>query len=667
MTKDTPSARTGGTRLVDPLVAAAVGVVCFLFFTKIANLRVPDPHQLDDAWQAAVQFAWLNGLKFGRDLIFPHGPYGAFYASTFHPDLIALWYLVRLPHSAILAVCLVWTLRVGARRGPGAGGGQAAGDARLTATVLALAVAAASVSGIDPLWMLPCFLLVSLAVDDTATPPGLLVLLVLAIAFSTLAKFSFLVMGVTALGGWTIAAAYRRDPLALLAPPLYAAAVAGLWWLAGQEMAGFAGWVRVSFLVGSGYAAAMSLTSYPPDLLVYGALTLLLLFGIWTGFRAETPWPVKAMVLLGWTALFAFVAKAGFVRHDGHALFPFGMLVIGGVLVVARLLPRRKESPWRLGVQAVGVLLAATWLVEANTRLFDGKRDLMAKLAEPIRLAPTHYARAVTDVFSRDGRRAEYAASAEDARQLLGGPHPRVASARSVDVFSAQAGAAIVAGLPYDPRPVIQSYQAYLPELAERDVAHLRESGAEVYILHPFSVDTRPVLADGGHLWPEFLSRYDPVATVPLGLVVERRPMPLDLESRTTFDGQAAFNSWVDLPRSAPDTLVQIRGDIRPTLLGRVAGLVFKPPKLTVTLRRADGSERTHRLVPGQLAAGFPISPTVTQPGELRPLFGTDAADAPVAVSPVTALRVDAGWLRQAFWAGPFPLTVTELRRPGER
>lgn len=667
MTQDTPSVEADGKRLVDLLVATAVGAVCFLFFTKIANLHIPDPRQLDDAWQAAVQFAWLNGLQFGRDLIFPHGPYGAFYASTFQPDLIGLWYLVRLPHSAILAVCLIWTLRVRARPGPGMGGEQAAGAASLPATLLALAVAAATVSGIDPLWMLPSFLVISLALDDTATPPGLLVLLVLTVAFSTLAKFSFLVMGVTALGAWTIAAAYRRDPLAALVPPLYAAAVAGLWVLADQDMAGFVEWVRMSFLVGSGYAAAMSLTSYPPDLLVYGVLTLVLLFGIWSGFRAETPWPVKAAVLLGWAALFAFVAKAGFVRHDGHALFPFGVLVIVGVLVVARLLPRRNATPWRLGVQAVGVLLAAGWLVEANTRLFNGQRDLMAKLAEPIRFAPAHYARAVNDVFSEEGRKAEYATSAQEARQLLGGPHPRVASAGSVDVFSAQAGAAIVAGLPYRPRPVIQSYQAYLPGLADRDVAHLRESGAKVYVLHPFSVDTRPVLADGGHLWPEFLSRYDPVATVPLGLVIQRRQTPLDLESRTAFDGQAVFNRWIELPRSAPHTLVQIQGDIRPTLLGRVANLVFKPPRLTVTLRRADGSEQTHRLVAGQLAAGFPISPVITQAAEFRSLFEDDAAASPVAGNPVIALRVDAGWVRQAFWTGPFPLTVTEFRRPGER
>ena len=89
--------------------------------------------------------------------------------------------------------------------------------------------------------------------------------------------------------------------------------------------------------------------------------------------------------------------------------------------------------------------------------------------------------------------------------------------------------------------------------------------------------------------------------------------------------------------------------------------LAFKPPQITLTLRRADGREETHRLVPGQLGAGFPISPILTNAGEIRALFESEAAGAPV-----TAIRVNAGWVQQGFWSGPFSLTVTEIRRPGQ-
>lgn len=641
---------------VDRLLTVAATAVCFLFFTKIGNLHIPGPERLDDAWQAAMQFAWLQGLQFGRDIVFPHGPYGAFYASTFHPDLIGLWYLIRLPHAAVLAVALVWTLRV-LSRGTSKPG--------LPVTLLALLAAGATVSGIDPLWILPSFLMAALALDDTATPPGLLALLVLSIAFATLAKFSFLVMGATALIAWTISAAYRRDPLTLVALPLYGALIAVMWALAGQEMGGFVEWVRVSFLVGSGYAAAMSLTSYWGDLAVYGVLVLVLLFGVWSGFRHRPPWPVKAAVLLGWIALFSFVAKAGFVRHDGHALFPFGMVIITAALVIARLLPRLSGPPWPLAVQVAFLAVAIGWLFEANDRLFDGRRDLVAKLAEPFLTAPRHYAQAATDVLSENGaghgRVGDYAAAAAEANRLLGGPHPRIAKARSIDVFSTNAGAAIVAGLPYHPRPVIQSYQAYLPALAARDVAQMRNDGAEVYVIHPLSIDGRPVLADGGYLWPDFLARYDPVDTLPLGLVLERRETPLDLDVRATSDIQAAFNSWIDLPPQEPGTIVQIQGDIRPTLLGRALALVFKPPQISITLRREDGGEQTHRLVPGQFGAGFPVSPVMTDAGQIKAMFDGNAAGTPIA-----AFRINAGKTQQRFWGSSFPLTVTQFRRPRE-
>lgn len=652
MSNDTPASTGMGSKAADWTLATIAALGSFLLMLKLGAFHATPPESLDGAWQAALQFAWLHDLQLGRDIVFPHGPYGAFYAQLYHPDLVGLWYAIRLSHAVVLAVALVWTLRVVA--GPGLGW-------RVLACLLALVAAAALVPGPDGIWMLPSFLLIGLAVDDRRAPPLLIVLLVAAIALATLAKFSFLVMGVTAVIAWSVAAGARRDPLALLAAPLYVAAIVLLWLAAGQELSGFVDWVRVSFQVGSGYAAAMSLTSNHYDLAVYGALVVLLLLGVWVGFRAGSALAVRAIVVLGWLALFMFVAKAGFVRHDGHAVFPFEMAVVAAVLVVAHGLPPRPGSGQILALQALVLVGAVGWLSVAHARLTPSGHTIDRQIASRIVHAPALLLEIANDLLSEQGKAAHYRDYADKSRALLGGPHPRIASAGSIDVYSYMIAPPILAGLPYHPRPVIQSYQSYLPALASRDVREVRRQGAEVYVLQAGSIDNRPVLADGGHLWPEFLSLYDPVDEVPLGLIVERRAEPLSLETRKLVDRTSGYNRWVDLPAPAPGTILQVKGGIRPTLLGRAFGLAFKPPQLTITLRRADGSEQTHRLVPGQLGAGFPVSPIVSTPQELRALFDGEDAGAPV-----TAFRINAARLQQAFWGSDFPLSVTELHRPGQ-
>ncbi|MDF1794379.1 MAG: hypothetical protein P1U88_20875, partial [Thalassobaculaceae bacterium] len=347
MAKDTPAVSDAAERIVDRSLWAVAAALCFALVQKFGSLHVPPPEALDDAWQLAMQFAWLNGLQFGHDIVFPHGPYGGFYGQVYNPDLIGLLYLINLPYALLLAICVVWTLRV--RAGSGV-------LRSMLASALAILTAAAITLGSDGIWMLPSFLLMGLALDDRKTPAALLVMLILVIALGALAKLSFLMMGLTALIAWTAAAAARRDRLAPAALPLFAAAVAGLWLAAGQSPGGFVDWVGVSLQVASGYAAAMSLTSDWSDLAVFAALAACLLSGLWIEFRRETRGFVKLVVMLGWVGLFLLVAKAGFVRHDGHGVFPFQMLAATGAMVVARLLPVARRKVRAVTIQAIALV-----------------------------------------------------------------------------------------------------------------------------------------------------------------------------------------------------------------------------------------------------------------------------------------------------------------------
>ena len=634
------------------LAAATVAVaVSFLLLLKTGAFHATPPLSVDGAWQAALQFGWLHDLQIGRDIVFPHGPYGAFYAQLYHPDLVGLWYLIRLPHAAFLAVGLVWTLRILA---------GCDSRARLIAAGLALVVAAAQAPGLDGIWMLPSFLLLGLAVDDRKTPPLLMILLVFTIALASLAKFSFLMVGLTALIAWTGAAANRRDRLAFLALPLYVATVAALWAAAGQEFATFPDWIRGSLLVGSGYGAAMSITSNIGDLIVFALLVALMMVGAWRAFRPATGWMVRSVVVLGYLGILMFVAKAGFVRHDGHAVIPLQLAVAAAVILLSHRLGR-SESRLRMALPLLTLAIALAGFTSAHARYMPGAWPLAKEITSRLRFGAIHLYEVAGDLNPEGQKAADFRNKARKSRELLGGPHPRIAEAGSIDVYSYLSAPPILAGLPYHPRPVIQSYSSYLPALAEMDADFVRDRGAEVYVLQIGSIDNRPVMADGGPLWPLFLSLYDPVDEVPLGLLVERREQPLRLDEAVRLDRNVPFNTWVDLPKAGPGSLLYVRGEIRPSVLGRAVGLAFKPPQITITLRRADGGEESHRLVPGQFAAGFPLSPIITTTEQVRELF-----DGLPSGRPVTAFKIDAAWLQQAFWGTGFPLTVTEIHRPGE-
>lgn len=653
MTKHTLAAGVSLERTVNRLIWVVAASVCFAMLLKFRGYQPADPLGLDPSWQVALTYAWKHGLQFGRDVVFPYGPLAVFYTQMYDPDVAPLWYGVRVLHAVAVAVAVVWTFRQRMPDGP---------IGRVAAAVLAILAAGAVAPGADAMWMLPAFMLFGMAMDDRDTPLPLLFLLVLLVAFSTLAKFSFLVISTAAMIGWTIAAAQRRDRLAFLAFPLFAVTVGVLWVINGQEFRNFPNWLLVSIDVARGYGPAMSLDSNGSDLSVFAILTLVMLAALWREFRADTPTAIKGVLVLGWLGMLMLTAKAGFVRHDGHAVFPFQVLIVTATLVVARLFPPTGENRLRFAGHVLLLVIAIGWVSLTQARQMPGRASFPEIVASRITRAPATLLAIPNDLLSNEGKAARYRATADRSRDLLGGPHPRIAAAASVDVHSYLISAPILAGLPYSPRPVIQSYQSYSPSLAALDVVHLREDGADVYVVHSNSIDYRPALADGGHLWPEFLSLYDPVGTVPLGLVLERRKEPIALETRTVFDDEFHLDDVpTELPAPQPGALLQIKGELKPTLLGQLVSLVFKPPQLKIVIRLPNGDEQFRRLVPGQLEAGFPISPLIDDTDTMREIF-----DGKSAGIPVEAIRIPASRLHKLFWTADFPLTVTEIRRPDQ-
>jgi hypothetical protein len=163
----------------------------------------------------------------------------------------------------------------------------------------------------------------------------------------------------------------------------------------------------------------------------------------------------------------------------------------------------------------------------------------------------------------------------------------------------------------YRPRPVMQSYAAYTPALAEMNAKHLREPGAADSILFDIAtIDERYPSLDDGPSWPELLTRYDVRDCSGNFIELRRASAPRAYRFDPIGEARGSLGAPIAVP-SAADGPIWAQVDVRPTLFGRLTAQLFRSPYVFITVELADGSERRYRLIPSMARGGFLLSPLV--------------------------------------------------------
>jgi hypothetical protein len=192
--------------------------------------------------------------------------------------------------------------------------------------------------------------------------------------------------------------------------------------------------------------------------------------------------------------------------------------------------------------------------------------------------------------------------------------HPLPPIAGNADLYSYEQMILFAHALPYQPRPIIQSYSAYTPELAAMNAAHLRTARAARNILFAVQpLDGRFPSLDDGLSWPELLTLYDLKGRSDDGgrfLVLSRAAVPREFRLTPLQNTAARFGEPVILP-GATDGPVWVEIEIKKSLLGTVVSALYKPPVLMLTVSLPDHTERRYRIVPGMAGGGFLLSPLI--------------------------------------------------------
>lgn len=632
---------------------------------------------LDESWMLGMNVALAQGLVPGRDIVFTLGPYAAIYTRNYHPgtDAGMLWGSLYLALSfAFLLHGLYrhtrWPLRV--------------------ATLVVFAGLAYSRDAL--LLFLPLLAgayTYRTAIQSHRTDSGERTLLAsLALAYApfgllVMIKGSMLVACVfTQLLSTALFVALKQHRAALvilLAPVLSAFA----WWtLAGLPVAALPDYFITIFPIIAGYGEAMATNGPLAEVILFVALSGALLAYLAMAEKARGPVALYLILLFAAAAFLAF--KGGYIRHDnhvGHALLAACHLLLAALLACL-LRPSRTALAllcasllaW-LGSSAFHALPRHNLALIPPTFVMTDHALLQRHLAAREWGAATRLTLAAGARHLVETTWSTYADAARGLALRLQAPHGLEAQhaqhmnalatqsgfppfAGSTDIYSFRQTRLIASGNHWAPRPVFQSYTVYTPELAELNRRHLvADDAPDNILLRLEPIDRRLPALEDGPSWTALLSHYRPVAFVSgyLHLGKRARPEPAPMQSLGTR--RHILGQRIEVPGTAARLFARI--DVRPTLAGRLIGLLYKPSPLSITLELHNGDTRHYRFVAGMGRAGFVLSPFIGSAADFALLYApSDALDG----QRVRAITLD-GDVR--LWQTDFALELDALPSAG--
>ena len=567
-----------------------------LLFLLLFAIIFSFPHRpvldLDASWRMALGKFFLDGLQFGRDVVFTYGPLGFLMGKTYSGLLF--WSLIAwqvIASGFIAGLIQYWGQRL------------PAGWPRLFFYAAFLLY---GVTYEDAMHMLVIALIgfeLLRRVDEPWHWSSSLLLLFLAT--QGVAKFTNLMLGAIMVGAVISLALWRRrGRTALHLGGWFAGGYLAGWVLCGQNPLNLPVYFLNSFYVSEGYNEVMGIES-PADALwkamaVNALLAAYILLNVFTAKdRARS---VAGGVMLG---AFLFLNwKHGFVRSDGHMVGHFYcalLPVVGFPVLLGDAVPFGRLKRW--GLVAAGVLCML------------GIRDAIPPLVDSALAILQNKAWTNVTAFSRlTTMRDDYDTSLFQEVQRWSLPRTaEVVGQHSIDVLGYNQAVAIYNKFNYRPRPVFQSYSAYTPELARLNLDFYTSPRAPDYVLVQVnSIDQRLPIMDDSAVFYALTHRYSYVLSEKSFQLWRKNQTPFDpstlprpLETKTL----ALEELWSIKSYNSQPLWVKIV--LRPSLLGRLRNFFYKPPLLHLAVVDSKGKTTTY-LMPAPIGrAGFIINPVI--------------------------------------------------------
>jgi hypothetical protein len=619
------------------------GIRLFLILT-IACLFIPlNPAMpmegLDNSWMFGMNQAVAQKLAFGRDIIFTFGPYASVYTKEYHP---ATDFLMLLG-----GTCLALSYSVGAlflinkeRWGLGlAYAAVLAGvifsrDALLFSYALIVAVSAYK----------------AIILRETSEAPNKAITLIMIVLFFCLGlppliKGSMLILcGAISILCFLLFALKKEKTLAIIALALPACSTLGFWIVSGQSIYDLPAYISAMVPIASGYTEAMSLEGNTSEILIYLSASALICLGL---YRNKPDFKVENIFL--WCVFFVFLFlafKGGFVRHDGHAKMA-GISVLIAALIYLAITSSKKNL-------LISVSCFCAWLYIYNHHITTVNK---VSLKHTLAVYTLPFKGFVNRLQDDSWLELKFSAAIQKIKEKSNLPIMR----GTTDVYSYNQSNLIASGNIWNTRPILQSYSAYTESLAVKNRDHLLEKNAPdniVFSVEPID-DRLPPIEDGAS-WPVLLSQYHPTLFKDNRVFLARNipttnyVAPSNILSETHRLGEEIL-----IPDAHTPVFVEI--DIKSTLMGHMANILFKPARLKIKVNLSNGTTKVYRITSSLGKSGFILSPLIEYTSEFGLLYGNSSF---LDNKKVKSFSISTEDERNISWQNDFSITFKKLELP---
>jgi hypothetical protein len=566
------------------------------FFVLLVLLTFNHPHvpanELDASWRMVLAKCFQDGLQFGVDVVFTYGPLGFFMGKTYaglHYNSLLVWQAIQ---SVVFSLLIFRT------------GLRLAGYGRYAFFAFFFLLGVTYDDALHQMIIaLVGFELLRRSEEDIR---GLSAAYAVLLAVLALVKFTNLMLAAIFVGCTCGLQLWRKRRFAAgwLAGWGVGTFLLG-WVICGQSLLNLPDYFYNSWEISQGYQETMGIPT-PPDGLLMGLLTLgfVLLYVVsylWS--QQDRPRTIATLLCFG---AFVFLNwKHGFVRADGHMIgFFYAVLMLSTsfpFLLQDGAARRRSQSILMLGAALsafVGVGVAIPGLIRGllsipQERIYNN----VTKLADPA------------------GTLRQYEHLLTVERSYFDLPQMRAVIGKgSVDVLGFEQAVVIYNQFTYRPRPVFQSYSAYRPHLTRLNRKYYLSDRAPDFILVKLqTIDQRPMAFDDSELLPLIVQRYEYVLSEKGLHLWRRKPgsfdrgtiTPRPLRTSVLAPGQPF------LAEEFNDRPLWVKIDLRPSLLGRLRGFLYKLPIVHLRFENTLGMITEYRMPLPQARTGFILNPMI--------------------------------------------------------
>lgn len=559
----------------------------------------------DLSWPATLAQAAFEGRPFGSGLIYTGGPWSLLYTGQHHPALAWLptWYSGAVALAMATALLCLWQ------------------DRSAPALLLLGLAATLPLSPFSDyrLLALPLLALLLWLRGGRGATLLCIALLVLA-AFAAWAKFSVFIAALLILlpAEFLLLLRERRWPLLT---PAFLLACVGAHLLAGQPLSALPDFLRQSFALAAGYGDAISRNgphTWTPlwsSLERCGFLLLALatlLPALSAARRRPLPVQIQAQAALcGLAALLFLYWKAGFVRHDAHALYAWAGLLLANVVLLGMVWQRRGARRLH-GALALAACLAY-WTSSTHQPDFMASNQA-ERLWEQLRSRPVDAWRVVSgelDAATLDRRFADAMAAIRQQPTL-----PMLEG--SLDVVTWPDVIALANGLAYRPRP-LPGYLAGTPGLRRLAPAFFASPARPDWVLWARQdYDDHFPGVDEANILPALLAGYDATDVVAPFLLLRARQDWRPIKYLPLASLPLVPQAWIDLPADAGPLWAEVK--LPRTLFGALQGLAWRRPRIYLQVEDEHAHRQLFNLPLPFAESGFLLSPVPNGMAELLAL-----------------------------------------------